>query len=121
MTQTMIGYHFMTQQKNEEAITYYSAAFKLYEQMNDSAQLAYVSMNMGVVLQQMGRFNEALPYLERSLDIYMHNGNLLMLGYVYQALSQNYEAEGNLFAALSYFKSIFTCMIVCSTWNRPIG
>lgn len=61
---------FSMQERNDSALSYFLRALKIYEENNDSLNMAKVMVNIAVVHDNMGDYDKAIRYCKKAKDIF---------------------------------------------------
>lgn len=99
-----MGETLFESKKYSEALNHYSGAYKVFETINNKADLAYEALCVGKTLVKLNQFKEAELYLLRSYSI---NDSLKMINYQSEAageLASLYKLTGNWQKAYSYLE-----------------
>ena len=99
-TLNQLGNHMSSIGLNRESITAYQAAIELSYTMGDTLRVGLVKNNLGLVLKDLGEYQNALAHLYESLDIKEHfeqsdrsiSSALLNIGLVLDLLDKPREA-----------------------------
>lgn len=103
---TMINIAEIYVKKNDvaKAMAYYDTAYRQYEKSNDRFGIAEVNLGRGRIALEQRKYDEAMAFIQRSLDDARSlNANLLQLQCFYH-LSSLWEKRGDYKRALEYFK-----------------
>jgi len=71
-------------------------------QHNDKASLSTTYHHLGATLSQKGKFDEALPYFQKVLELRIDLQDSVGLGYIYLDFAEYHVNKGNLEKALKY-------------------
>ncbi len=89
-----------------KAEEYFRKALKLFEDENDSKSVARTLIDIGAVLEQLGRFAESRDMFSKSLELSKSNGFNILISEIYQNFANSYWYEGDYKPAFDYsFKS----------------
>ena len=100
-----IGNSFFLENKNLPlAKTYFERSLLIYEQLENDLGQARVHCSIGNILQQNGRFDEALIAYFQAFEVGNNLENYSMIQGSAALISQFYEAQGDAKNALAYYR-----------------
>ena len=103
-TYQQIGYYFLTVEDFQNSIIYYKKALEIGNKIKSENIIAHSCLNIGFSLMKIGKYNEVYDYLILSQKKFKKIGDLNMLKYSYESLSEYYEKTGNDKKSLKYYK-----------------
>ncbi|TMU56063.1 response regulator [Flagellimonas algicola] len=121
----LLGNQHFERAEYPEALTYYLKLDSIYTSQNElDKSLAVAYTNIGMIYSEL-RNQEAVPYIEKSIDIYqtlgleegVHYGELA-LGTHYDLLQENEKAIEHLLKAEEYYESYGDLLILGSIYGR---
>ncbi len=114
---------FLKMNKVDSCLFYQDKALRMYEQMEDKVHIRQITMNKGIVLMQnKGKFDEAIPLFEKSLALAKELGSSQALLESYACLSDAYKFKGDYRKALeNYVLSAAAGDSIYSTESKKIA
>jgi signal transduction histidine kinase len=103
-TLTKIANTYMHKKNFRNALAYYDSTYRLHAKTSNQFGIAEVELGRGTVLTQQGKFDEAVTYVNRSLDIARRSNARILQINCYNQLSEIYEMKGDHNKSLAYFK-----------------
>jgi len=100
--------------KREDAEVHYRSSLEIYQRLKDTAGVANVHSNLGVVYRRMGRWDEALRELASSLQLRERMGDPWGIGTIHNNIGEVYRSRGNLAEAVAAYERAI------EVW-QPIG
>jgi tetratricopeptide (TPR) repeat protein len=85
----------------DEAVRHGEAALALYERITDIPGEAAVTGNLGLTFSEQGRLDEAITYLEKSVELFTRSGDRFYAALSVQALGKVHRRADDLPAARS--------------------
>lgn len=79
-------------------------AQRIYEELNNSARLAYCKMILGSVYEFTNRIPEAINNYKEAIKIHSENNNLHMKGVTLNYIGESFTKEGLFDSAVSYYE-----------------
>ncbi|REE05754.1 histidine kinase dimerization/phosphoacceptor domain -containing protein [Marinoscillum furvescens] len=98
-----LGQGYMRTNNNEEAKKYLTQGLAIAERLND-VEAAFFLMDLGKILAEENKNDEALPYLEASLRTFDTHQITHYQSYLHELLAPIYEAKGDFVAAYQSLK-----------------
>lgn len=98
------------QERIDDALGHFECALKIAEDRNDRAAIAKQLKNKGSALRRLGKYNDALQALERSLRIQRQDGDpatgavLNNIADIYRDIGEPQQAEGYYREAMEVFR-----------------
>lgn len=103
-TLTKIANTYLFNNDFKNALAYYDSTYRLHERTNNYFGIAEVELGRGVVYMKQRKYDEALKFINHSLELAIaHNARVLETR-CYNRLSDLWENKGNYARALEYFK-----------------
>jgi diguanylate cyclase (GGDEF)-like protein len=100
-----LGGIYAAQSKYEEALTHHHEALEFTRQgMGDGSLEPTLYLDIGKVYQQMGRFDTALPYLEKALAIAKAMDFRVVIYTAHETLADYYKSLGHFEQSLAHFE-----------------
>jgi len=90
--------------KREDAEVHYRSSLEIYQRLKDTAGVANVHSNLGVVYRRMGRWDEALRELASSLQLRERMGDPWGIGTIHNNIGEVYRSRGNLVEAVAAYE-----------------
>nr|MDO8109791.1 tetratricopeptide repeat protein [Candidatus Sigynarchaeota archaeon] len=94
-------------EKIPEALDFYEKAFQVAGKLNNAMQIATIHNNVGVILRDQGKFEEALPRLQESLNTAEKSGFQELKAYVLKNIGSTYYEMKDDEKALDFFNKSF--------------
>lgn len=100
--------------KREDAETHYRGSLEIYERIKDTAGVANIHSNLGVVYRRMGRWDDALRENAASLQLRQRMGDPWGIGTIHNNIGEVYRTRGEFASAIAAYEGAI------DVW-QPIG
>lgn len=101
----MMGNSYNFLQMSDSAVHHFQLAKKMYEDIGANQSLVLISMELANALVNQGKYTEAIPILEKNLEVISDFNNWQYYNRTYGLLVDAYEKAGDFRQALYYMKS----------------
>jgi len=81
-------------------------------------KIATVYHQLGRVAQEQRRFDDAIAFYNKALQIYEDAGDLYSASYEYQGLGNIAKEQGDFDTAVAYFQKAFTATSTANDWRK---
>lgn len=105
--QLNLGVAFGNLGNYERSVEHYQRCLKAVRKLGDRSGEAHVLENIGALYNQQERYEDALTYLQQALQIYEETAEKPRWATAHRALSEVYEAMGDLGHALEHYKRFY--------------
>lgn len=86
------------------ALAYYDTTYRLHVRTNNTFGIAEVELGRGTILTEQGRYDEAIGYINKSLELARKSNARTLQLKCYNQLSRILEKKGDYQQSLSYFR-----------------
>ncbi len=114
----MMGNSYNFLRKTDSAVYHFQNAKKIYEDIGASQSIFLVSQELANALIIQNKYSEAIPILERNLDIISDFNSWQYYNRTYRLLVDAYEGAGDFRKALFYMKNKYDTAIKVLTNNK---
>ena len=98
-----LGILFEHLNRFEQSQNYYMESIKAYSQLGDSIRIGWIYLNLGSMMTQQGKYDDALSFLKRS-EIILKELDKQNLVNTYINFGETYKSLKDYFSANSYYK-----------------
>jgi signal transduction histidine kinase len=103
-TLTKLAKAYLHKKDFRNAMAYYDTTYRSHVRTNNQFGIAEVELGRGAVLTQQGRYDDAIKYINRSLDLAKRSNARILQINCYNQLSNILEMKGDYKQSLNYFK-----------------
>ncbi|HYC84397.1 MAG TPA: tetratricopeptide repeat protein [Chryseosolibacter sp.] len=103
-TLTKIATTYLRKKDFENALAYYDTTYRSHVTTNNQFGIAEVELGRGAVLTEQGKYDDAIQYIERSLQLAKKSNARILEISCYNQLSRILERKGDHQKALRYFR-----------------